>query len=135
MNGKYKGTTDGQLLYSFADNPYIELPDGASYSIPLYDPLASPIYVGNYPQIDLTRPTVGISVESGAGIQMDPIYERVNPFHVIIRYDMVRQDISGNYDITIREGSMVIARHPIAIEITGKQVVWFIVVHFYVCFY
>ena len=95
---------------------------GSSYSLPLYEPLTISFYYGSYPRTDLTSAEVSLlNVATEATVSPEPIYERINPFHVDIKYAMIPQTIHGNYEIRIRQGSTVVARQPIMIEVTGKS--------------
>ena len=105
------------------DNFNIELPDGSNYRIPVYDPLTIPLYFGSYPHIDLTQNSTGLvlyNTNTEAGVPTTP--ERVNPYHAIIKYYMTEQLVSGNYEIRIIRGTNMLARQPITIQVTGKQV-------------
>lgn len=89
----------------------------------MYDPLTIPLYFGSFPPIDLSLPSTEITlynVDTGTGVQIEPEYGRINPYHVDIRYAMIEQVINGDYEIRIHRESVVIARQPITIEVTGE---------------
>ena len=109
--------------FLFADNFNIELLEGANYRLPLHDALTISAYFGSYPQVNLTRPEIDISLVlmgTNTPISIAPMLERINPFHVELRYNMVQQATTGNYDLRISAGSSLIARRPITIEVTGE---------------
>ncbi len=62
------------------------------------------------------------NIAAEAGVAVEPVYERVNSFHVNIKYAMTQQLISGNYEIRINRGSFTLARQPITIDVTGMYV-------------
>lgn len=106
-----------------SDNTNIELPEGTSYRLPVYDPLTIPLYFGSYPRVDLSLSSIDIQLvdDTGAGVELEPLYERINAFHVNIVYSMIQPTLSGNFEIWIRSGNVLIARQPINIEVSGKH--------------
>lgn len=82
-----------------------------------------PLFFGRYPRIDLTLPTIEVglyNIDTASGIQTEPVYERVNRYHVIIRFATVERIVNGNYEIRISRESQVFARQPITIQVTGQ---------------
>lgn len=87
--------------------------------------MSVPFYFGSYPQTNLSHPDISFSlfnVESGDVVSSELIlYERKNPFHVDIKFSMVQEMLSGNYDIRINVGQgAAIAMQRITIEVTGE---------------
>lgn len=115
--------TSCTLFDPIADNSNIELLNGTAYRLPLKDPLTISLYFGSYPRTNLTEENIDISLVNsgtGVGIRMEPVIDKLNPYHVDIRYSMVEDDLSGDYDIRIGRGSTEVSRQPITINVTGK---------------
>lgn len=112
------------IYFVSTDISNIELPSGTTYRLPLKDPLTISLYFGTYPQVDLTQDGIDVTLidtGTGFGISMEPVIDKLNPFHVDIKYMMVQDTLSGNYAITIANNEgMMIARQLITIEVTGK---------------
>lgn len=105
------------------DNSNIELPNGSSYRLPLYNPLTISLYFGSYPQTNLSQSDTEVllfNTNSGAAVELEPVYEKISAFHVDIKYATVEQALSGRYEVRIREGLRIVASQPITIDVTGK---------------
>lgn len=113
------------LCCTLIDNTNIELPDGSSYQLPVYNPLTIPLYFGSYPRTDLSQSSTEIvlfDVGAEVTVSVEPMYESRNAFRVDIKYATTPEAVDGDYEIRINRAGVVIARQPITIEVTRKHI-------------
>lgn len=107
-----------------ADDSNIELLDGSTYQLPVYNSLTISLYFGHHPYVNLSNPATEIALfntATGSAIQSEPLYERFNSYHVNLMFPSVQTLLSGNYEIRISMGNTRIGAQFITIEVTGKQ--------------